>query len=218
MRPAAPFSRTASLLCVVMLCAGLLVGCGGLLPKAPERTLYRLNPAVAAPQPARPARVLLVIATPTAAAGLDTTRIALIRSPVTIDYYADGEWVDRPPFLVKEILIENFEKSGAFAGVASEGRGLGADYALNTDIRDFTAIYNTPDGPPLVRIRIAAELVAMPERDIAAETSIVREVQAGANDLSAIAIAFDRALGEVVRELIAWSASMTARAPSRRGR
>ncbi len=108
---------TALLLCLPMLSAG----CGGLLGKAPERQLYRLNPNVALTQAPPRVGALLVIATPTASAGLDTNRIALIRSPVAIDYYADGEWIDRPPFLVKQALIEGFQKSGAFAGGRQRG-------------------------------------------------------------------------------------------------
>jgi cholesterol transport system auxiliary component len=207
------------LLLGLILLPGLLAGCGGLLPKAPERPLYRLNPAAASQQPprqVRQVRALLVIATPTASAGLDTNRIALIRSPVAIDYFADGEWVDRPPFLVREALIEGFQRSGAFAGVAAEGRGLSADYVLNTDIRDFAAIYDLSDAPPLVRVRIAAELITMPGRDIAAATSVTREVRAAAADLPAIVNAFDRALDEAVQDLIVWSARN--RAPPGRSR
>jgi cholesterol transport system auxiliary component len=205
----ASVSPLPPLLCLVLL----LAGCGGLLPKAPERTLYRLNPAdMAMPlqRPVRSVAALLVVATPSAVAGLDTKRIALIRSPVAIDYYADGEWVDRPPFLVKQALIEAFQKSGAFAGVAGEGLGLSADYVLNTDIRDLTAIYDTPDGPPLARVRLAAELIAMPGRTIAATTSVTREIRAGASDLPAIVSALDRALGAAIQDLIAWSANNRA--------
>jgi cholesterol transport system auxiliary component len=212
-----PGARRRGITALLSCAPILLAGCGGLLPKAPERPLYRLNPPVAfsgASQPA-PRRVpaLLVIATPSAAAGLDTKRIALINSPVAIDYFADGEWIDRPPFLVKEALIESFQKSGAFAGVGGEGLGLNADLVLNTNLRDFTAIYDSPDGPPLVRVRIAAELITMPGRDIAAATSITREARAGAPDLPAIIAAFDRASGEAIQDVIAWSASHAAPTP-----
>ena len=159
---------------------------------------------------------MLVVATPTAAAGLDTKRIALIRSPVEIDYFADGEWIDRPSFLVKEALIEGFQKSGAFTAVSTEGLGLNADYILNTDIRDFTAIYDSGDGPPLARVRIAAELITMPGRSIAATTSITREARAGATDLPSVVLAFDRALGEAVKDLIAWSANNPALSAKRK--
>jgi cholesterol transport system auxiliary component len=203
---------TALLLCLPMLSTG----CGGLLGKASERPLYRLNPNVTLAQTPPRVGALLVIATPTAAAGLDTNRIALIRSPVAIDYYADGEWIDRPPFLVKQALIEGFQKSGAFAGVASEGLGLNANYVLNTNIRDFTAIYDAPDGPPLARIRIAAELITSPDRNIAAATSITREARAGAIELPSIVLAFDRALGEVVQAAIVWAATNPALSPKRK--
>jgi cholesterol transport system auxiliary component len=214
--------RTAVLLlyCPLLL-IGLLAGCGGLLPKAPERPLYRLTystgtVAAAPTQSPRQVPALLVIATPTASAGLDTKRMAVINSPVGIDYFAEGEWVDRLPFLVKEALIEGFQKSGAFAGVSSEGLGLSADYVLSTDIRDFSATYNESGGAPLARIRIAAELITMPGRNIAAATSVTREARAGANDLPSIVLAFDRALGEAVQDLIAWSANLPA-ASAKRG-
>jgi cholesterol transport system auxiliary component len=217
---ARPRGIAALLSCVSVLLAislsGMLGGCGGLLPKAPERTLYRLNPAIASQQAPRRVPALLVIATPTASAGLDTNRIALIRSPVEIDYFAAGEWVDRPPFLVKEALIEGFQKSGAFAGVASEGRGLSADYVLNTDIRDFTAIYDTPDGPPLARVRITAELITMPGRDIAATMSTTREARAGASDLPSIITAFDRASGEAIQDVITGVAGKAALSQGRK--
>ena len=170
-------------------CSPLLARrCGGLLPKAPERHALPLEPGGRRRSRRRGGSpALLVIATPTASAGLDTTRIALIRSPVAIDYFADGEWVDRPPFLVKEALIEGFQKSGAFAGVSQRGLAVcSADFVLNTDIRDFTAIYDLPNGPPLARVRIDAELITMPGRDIAAATSVTREARAGAADLPSI--------------------------------
>ncbi len=212
-----PAARRRGITAMLLLCLPMLsAGCGGLLGKAPERQLYRLNSNVASAQTPPRVGALLVIATPTASAGLDTDRIALIRSPVAIDYYADGEWVDRPPFLVKEALIQSFEKSGAFAGVSTEGLGLSADYVLNTDIRDFTAIYDTPDGPPLARVRIAAELVTMPGRNIAAETSIIREARAGAIELPSIVQAFDRALGDAVQAIIVWAASNPALASKRK--
>lgn len=214
MTPAAGRRAIAALLlCLPVLCAG----CGGLFGKAQDRPLYRLNPNVALAQTPPRSGALVVIATPTAAAGLDTTRIALIRSPVAIDYYADGEWVDRPPFLVKQALIEGFQKSGAFAGIASEGLGLNANYVLNTTIRDFTAVYDTPDGPPLARVRLAVELIAMPDRNIAAATSITRDARAGAADLPSVVQAFDSALGDAVQAVIVWAATNPAlSAPKRK--
>jgi cholesterol transport system auxiliary component len=201
---------------VLLLHCLLLTGCGGLLPKAPERPLYRLTQAAVSPQSPRRVPALLVVATPTASAGLDTKRMAVISSPVAIDYFAEGEWVERLPFLVKEVLIEGFQKSGAFTAVSSEGLGLSADYVLSTDIRDFAATYDSSNGAPLARVRIAAELITMPGRDIAAATSVTREARAGANNLPSIVLAFDQALGQAVQDLIAWSAGNPALSAKRK--
>ena len=184
----------------------LLAGCGGLLSKAPDRPLYRLNPAFEQRR-LPPSGAQLVIATPAASAGLDTKRIALIRSPVAIDYFADAEWVDRPPFLVKQALIEAFDKSRAFAGVASEGAGINADFVLNIEIREFAALYDSPDAAPLVRVRLDGELITMSGRTIIAETSVSREARAAANDIAATVLAFERAAGGAIDGLLTWTAS-----------
>ena len=56
----------------------------------------------------------------------------------------------------------------------------------------------------------------MPGRNIAASTSITREARAGATDLPSIVLAFDRAQGEAVQDLIAWSASNPALSAKRK--
>lgn len=188
----------------------LLAGCGGLLPKPPERQLYRLSPVVDLRGRVPQVGAQLLIATPAAPAELDTKRIALIRSAVSLDYFADAEWTDRPPFLIKAALIEGFEKSRAFSGVSSEGLGLNADFVLNVEIREFAAIYDSPDRPPRAKVRFDAELVTMRGRSIAAETSVSREAVAAGNDVPAIVQAFDRAVGEAVAELVTWTTSSPA--------
>ena len=64
---------------------------------------------------------------------------------------------------MKERLIQAFEKSRAFSGVAAEGSGLNADFVVNTNIREFTAFYESPNGAPLVRVRLDADLVTKAE-------------------------------------------------------
>jgi cholesterol transport system auxiliary component len=183
----------------------LLVGCGGLLPKPPERQIYRLTatPAFRAGLPRIDAQLL--IATPSAPAGFDTARIALSRSAITLDYFADAEWADRTPFLVQAALIDGFEKSRAFAGVSSEGSGLQADLVLGIEVRDFAATYDSPNGPPRVRVQLNAELVRMPGRKIVAETIVTRQATAAGNDVPSVVQAFNEAVGGAVEDLVAWT-------------
>ena len=185
----------------------LLAACGGLLPKPPERQLYRLTSiaTLRANPPRVPAQLL--VATPTALSAFDTARIALSRSPITLEYFADAEWADRAPFVVQTALIEAFEKSRAFSGISSEGSGLQADFVLGTEIRDFAAIYDSPNGPPRVRVQLNAELIRMPGRKIVAETAVTGEATAGGNEIPAIVQAFGGALGAAASDLVTWTAT-----------
>ncbi len=187
----------------------LLAGCG-LLSDAPQRQLYRTTPAFAFPAGLPHVGAQLLVAAPTAPAGLDTRRIALSRTPVSLDYYAAAEWTDRAPFLVQDALVEGFEKSAAMPAVGPDRGGLRADYVLDGAIEDFAASYDSPDGAPLVRVSLTARLVRMPERKIVAHTAVKREERAAANALPDIVRAFDAALGGASQEIVTWTVTNPA--------
>jgi cholesterol transport system auxiliary component len=199
--------RTALLLA----CALLLtppVGCG-LLSSAPERQLYRLTPAcgVAPGQPQVTAQ--LVVATPTAPGGIDSERIALARSPLSLDYFADAAWSDHVPFLVRTALIDCLQHSGAVAaGPAS--LGLSADIVLETAIRDFEAVYDSPAGPPRVVVALDVALIRLPERRLVAHAALKAEAPAAANTVPETVRAFDAALGRAVTDAVTWTLATPA--------
>jgi cholesterol transport system auxiliary component len=189
----------------ILLLAPLLAGCGGLLPAAPERQLYRLTPTFAFAAPLPHVAAQLVVAMPTAPSGLATERIALSRTTVTLDYFADAQWADRLPFLIQTALVDGFEKSAALPAVGPENLGLRADFVLDTTIGDFEAVYESPSGPPRVVVRLHATLVSAAERRILAQTSVSREANAAANSVPEIVAAFDQALGGAVAEVVTWT-------------
>jgi cholesterol transport system auxiliary component len=194
----------------------LLGGCGGLLPKPPERKLYRLAPVLDAVRRGQQVNVTLLVATPSALSGIDSKRIALTPSAVSLDYFADAEWIDRPSFLLREALVDGLEKSRSFAGVSTEGLGLNADFVLDTEIQDFSAIYDSPNQPPRIRVKLDVELVTMRGRNIVAETSLTREAAAEADNLPAIIAAFNQAVGAIVADLATWTATSAASAAKRK--
>ncbi|HJS31555.1 MAG TPA: ABC-type transport auxiliary lipoprotein family protein [Alphaproteobacteria bacterium] len=151
----------------------------------------------------------LIVETPVAAAGLSTSRIALQRSPLQLDYYARANWTDSAPLMVQTLLIESFENSKRIVAVSRESTNLRADYVLKTDLREFQAEYDG-GGPPLVRIRLTGKLVRLPERAIIASRSSELSLRAASSDMQSIVGAFDEALGKVLREQVEW----TLRAPA----
>jgi len=190
---------------------GPLAGCSYLLPgQGDPAQLYTLTPKSTFATNLPLVAWQLVVEPPVAAAGLNTTRIALQRTPVSLDYFARVNWTDTAPLLVQTLLIESFENTGKIVAVARESVRLRPDYLLQTELREFQAEY-FPDAkqPPLVRARIIAKLVRVADRAIIASTAIERTERAQSDDMSAIAEAFDEALGGVMKRVVEW----TLRAP-----
>jgi cholesterol transport system auxiliary component len=199
--PAAPFSRRF-VPSVVLL---VLAGCSSLFGRSDPAHLYRVTPKSTYPPDLPHRSVQLLIDLPLAPAGLDTSRIALTRSAVSIDYFADSEWTDRATLLVQTTLLESFENSGAINAIDRESVGLRADFILKTEMRHFEAVYDSPDGAPEVWVSINARLVNPASRDVVAQTSFERRQRASTNDMPNIIWAFDEALGEVMRGIVVWA-------------
>src|SRR5260221_4371790 len=163
--PAARLSRRFVPSVVVLA----LTGCSGLFGGSAPAHLYRVTPMSTYPAnlPHRPVQILVDV--PLAPAGLDSSRIALSRSAISIDYFADSERTDRAPLLVRTALIESFENSGTINAIDREAVGFRTDFILKTEIRHFEAGYDLPNGPPAVGAAINVRVVNPINPDIAAQ-------------------------------------------------
>jgi cholesterol transport system auxiliary component len=166
--------------------------------------LYTLTPKSTFPSDLPRADWQIAIELPIAAGGLDTARIALQRTPVTLDFFARAAWTDTAPRMIQTLLIESFENTGKIVGVSRDSAALRPDFVLKIDLREFQAEY-FDSGHPKVHVRLALRLVRMPERTIVASFSHAEQVAAGRGDLRAIAEAFDEALGRVMRRTVEWT-------------
>lgn len=196
--------RAAALALAVIL-ASAVGGCA--LPGSGDPAqLYVLSPKNSFPADLPKVEWQLAVETPIAAAGYNTARIALQRTPLTLDYFADAAWSDVAPSMVQTLIVESFENTGRIVGVSRESVTLRPDYVLRTELREFQAEYH-PEAqrPPLVRVRLVALLIRMPDRAIVASQSFERTERAAGPDMKAITAAFDEALGGVLKRLVEWT-------------
>lgn len=185
--------------------AALLLGGCEVLPKVSEPIdLYTLTPKTTFAEELPKVNWQLVVELPVAAAGLDTARIALQRTPYTLEYYARAAWTDNAPAMVQTLLIESFESTGRILAVGRESIGLRPDFILKTDLREFQAIYyeDEASGAPIIRVRMNAKLVQMPERRIVASNTFEYRAGAASNSFKDIIEAFDTALGSVIKKIV----------------
>jgi cholesterol transport system auxiliary component len=197
---------------VVPLLASLvaLAGCSSLLPTPTAPQLYVLRPMTPLPESTMPVRFRLAVGIPDAPASLDTARIALTRSPTTMDYFANAAWNDRIPLMFQRLLVQRFDASGRILSVDRDTSGLESDYLLQTEIRDFEARYDTPDGAPEIVVNVQAKLVRMPQREIVASLNAMQTARASANSLDAVVNAFNQAVGAAVAQIATWTLSTPA--------
>lgn len=150
----------------------------------------------------------LLVDVPFAPAQIDTTRVALSRSPTTIDYFANAAWGDRAPLMVQALLIESFETTRKIVGVSRDEAGLRADYILMPELRRFEAVYapsGVLDAPPIVFTQLLVRLVRMPDRTIIGETIAERRESAARNSMEIIVEAYNDALGGVMKDIVTWT-------------
>ena len=192
-----------------------LCGCVSLLPKTKPDQLYSLRPLDAAPA-ASAARapgaigVLLVdVNFPRAALGdgiLTTTGSQNA-------YLAQSRWVAPASVLFREAVEQAFDASQR-TRLMARGEIAGSALLLRLEVRDFQALY--PGGPgsiPVVVVSMGARLTT-PQGETVADTRFDVRKPAADNRVGPIVAAFNGAVGEATKGLVAWTDQAAATAPA----
>ena len=198
--------RSRPIVATLIAATVLVAGCDTtLLPGSGDPVqLYVLTPKSTYPDDIASVDWQLTVELPIAQAGLNIARIALRRSPISLEYYARANWIDTAPLMVQTLLVESFENSGKIVSVGRQSISLRPDYVLITDLREFQAEY-FDDSPPEVRVRLNAKMVKMPERVIIGAVTVERVARARSTNLQSVIAAFDTALGRVLKRVVVWT-------------
>src|SRR4029078_11161367 len=95
--------------CAAIAAAVLLGGCD-LIKAAEEPTDLYTIPPKSTFDPDLPAVFWeLSLEVPSAAATLNTGRIAIAQSPTSSDYYSKTAWTDRAPMMVQTRIVDSFQ-------------------------------------------------------------------------------------------------------------
>lgn len=202
---------------------GLLAGCGAsLLPKpAPPAALFALDDAgpfavpiavpfaaVSLPQPGASAPTLLV-STPRAAAGYDSSHIVYQRQAHGIEYFAVNQWVDTPAQMLAPLMVRSIERSGAFRAVLHAPAGVAGELRLDTEIVRLQQEFGNP--PSRVRLTMRAVLVDTATRRVVASREFEAVVAASSDDPYGGVVAANGAVQQVLTELARFCAGLVVR-------
>lgn len=192
--------------CAGVATASLLGGCAQLITQAENPpNLFWLTPKSTFGDDLVPVSFQLAVDQPYAPAALNNQRIALMNSPVQVQYYARANWTDRVPDMVQGLIVESFENSGMISSVGRQSSGLRSNFILLPEVREFQAEYFDGATIPTAHIRINVKLIKMPDRSIIANESFEANVLANSETMYDIVKAFDLALGKVLKNLVRWT-------------
>jgi len=181
----------------------LLAGCALIQGGGPPPRLFTPHPKTTFDADLPQAKWQLIIDTPSAPASLDSVRVAVRKTPLELDYYADAAWSDRVPPMVQTLLISSFENTGKIVGVGRESAMLRGDFALRTDVRDFEV--ESEGGHSAAHVHIVSKLVQLPERIIVSDNACDYREPAESEKLEAIVEAYNSALGRCMRRIVEWT-------------
>jgi cholesterol transport system auxiliary component len=191
----------------LVLATVALAACGGVLPKpAPPPQLYRLTPLPPAAEASALDRQLAVDA-PAAPASLDTDRIALTRTPLRLDYFANAAWSDRAPMMIQSLIVESLANAGRIRVVTRATGQVQPDATLMIDLERFDAEYQG-DGAPEIHVRLVGSIVR--DRAAIAVRTFDATARPAHNDTGDIVAGFDAAFRTVLGELAPWTADQLA--------
>jgi cholesterol transport system auxiliary component len=182
-----------------------LAGCGNVLGPGEAPQIYVLRANFPPPPPGPKVPWSLAVMRPDTADSLDTVRIPILKADGTMDFYAGSQFPDRITALVQDALVTGFEASGRIDQVSTEQNALHGDYDLVTEIRDFEAKYDAPDGIPTILVTLSVKLATSHGRRIAASFTSRQTVPASANTVAAATQAFEAALMAAANAVVAWA-------------
>ena len=126
---------------------------------------------------------------------MDSLRIAVRPAPGELQVYKDASWARTPTEMIEDGVLRALEDSGSIPAVARQGSGIGADYKLVMDLRHFEADYAGAAVPSAV-IEVNAKLLHSHDQSVVASRTFREAVPAAGTDVSLVADAFTRALGD----------------------
>ncbi|EZP68163.1 ABC transporter [Pseudomonas sp. CCUG 57209] len=178
----------------------LLSACS-ILPKADPSDVYRLASAQTTTQ-GTPVGWSLRLTKPQTSEFLDSPRIAVVPNGDLISSYANSRWSDPAPVLLRNRLLDGFQRDGRVTLLSTDDTNLQADYELGGQLQAFQSEYR--GSAVEVVIRLDARLVRGSDQRIIASRRF--EVHQAVSDtkVPAVVAGFGVAGDQLSRQVVEW--------------
>lgn len=193
-------------LAVVGAAALALSGCVSLLPKSKPVDLYRFGQPVAAEALTAPVGQVGVLRATAIFQRESAGDRLLTISEGKAAYVAETRWVAPAAVLWDAAVLAAFDSDPGHVRIISRGEPTTAAYILRLDVRNFETQYDRgPKAAPVVVVRVRGALTSGTSGGVVSERIFEKRVRADDNRVSAIVPAYDKAVADVLAEVVAWT-------------
>ncbi len=192
--------RRARYLSLALLVA--LSSACSILPKPENAQVYRL-PASTSASSVAPVSWSLRINKPLASDVFNLPRIAVVPEGNQVSTYRGARWTDPAPVLLRNRMLDAFQRDGRVPRLSADDSNLQADYELVGELQAFQSEY-TADGISVV-IRLDARLVeGRSQRILASRHFEVRQPQAD-KAVPAVVSGLGQVTDRLMAQLLDWT-------------
>ena len=201
-----------SLRLVTLAAALSLATACSILPKSEPVDIYRL-PVNQASRTATPLDWSLRLNKPLASEALAGARIAVIPQGDIISGYKGARWSDPVPLLVRNRLLDGFQRDGRVQRLSADDSNLQADYELAGELQAFQSEYR-PEGVEVL-IRYDARLVQGRSQRILASRRFEVRQPLTSSQVSAVVAGFGAASDQLMAQLLEWTVAQATQAQAK---
>jgi cholesterol transport system auxiliary component len=204
---------TPSLRLLALAAALSLASACSILPQSEPVDTYRL-PVNQASHSTTPVAWSLRLNKPLASEVLAGPRIAVIPQGDVISSYKGARWSDPVPLLVRNRLLDGFQRDGRVQRLSADDSNLQADYELSGELQAFQSEYQ-PGSKVDVVIRYDARLVqGRSQRILSSKRFEVRQPLAD-TQVSAVVAGFGAASDQLARLVVNWTVAQSSQAQAK---
>ncbi|KAF2389099.1 ABC-type transport auxiliary lipoprotein family protein [Pseudomonas frederiksbergensis] len=190
---------------LALLAGFALVSACSILPKAEPSDVYRLpsTQSGAAASRGTPQHWSLRLAKPQASEALNSPKIAVIPQGDLISSYKASRWSDPAPVLLRNRLLDGFQRDGRVSLLSTDDSNFQADLELGGNLQAFQTEYQGSNAS--VVVRFDALLVRGYDQRILASHRF--EVHQPLSDVKvpSVVAGFGQATDQLTAQVVAWA-------------
>lgn len=190
---------------LALLTSFTLISACSILPKPEPFDLYRLPSAQSsvAPAHAMPQRWSLRLNKPQASEALNSPNIAVIPQGDVISSYKGARWSDPAPVLMRNRLLDGFQRDGRVTLLSTDDSNFQADLELGGSLQAFQTEYQGTNAGVIVRLD-ALLVRGYDQRILASKRFEVRQPLSDVK-VPAVVAGFGQASDQLTTQVVAWA-------------